>query len=118
MQFLSKADEFGNETLNATCGILFFAVPHRGMDVTDMMAACEYPGTSETRLVEVSIKSNWRRELDSFVDRIRAFNIASFYEMELTARLKQVRNTSIISEPLYFVNCYSNLTGRLHGMDL
>ena len=73
------------------------------MDVDDMMAAREYPGTSETRLEEIGSRHTWRQELDNFVDRIHAFTIASFYETALTARLKRVRGISIISYSCYLL---------------
>ncbi|OBT38534.1 hypothetical protein VE00_11057 [Pseudogymnoascus sp. WSF 3629] len=74
--------------LKATCGILFFAVPHRGMDVEDMIAAIKYRNTSEKRLGQISKDgSYWRQELDNFVDIIKNYKVASFYETALTQRL-------------------------------
>jgi protein SERAC1 len=67
---------------------MFFAVPHRGMDVTDMIAAIQHHNSSETRLRQISdAESYWRQELDNFVDIIEDFKVASFYETELTKRL-------------------------------
>ena len=73
--------------MKATCGILFFAVPHRGMDVEDMIAAIQYSNTSERRLRQISEETYWRQELDNFVDIVKGCRVASFYEMELTQRL-------------------------------
>jgi hypothetical protein len=73
------------------------------MDVEDMMAAIEHSNTSENRLRQISEKPFWRQELDRFVDIIKGYKIASFYETELTRRLKQACNFHHFTEPLLTV---------------
>ena len=70
---------------------MFFAVPHRGMDVEDMITAIKHRNTSEKRLSQISKdESYWRHELDNFVNIIKNCKVASFYETALTRRLIRV----------------------------
>lgn len=56
-----------------------------------MIAAIKYRNTSEKRLGQISKDgSYWRQELDNFVDIIKNYKVASFYETALTQRLVMV----------------------------
>lgn len=95
-----KDQQIGGLILKATCGILFFAVPHRGMDVQDMIAAIKY-GQTSNKLRQISDEETyWRQELESFVDIIKDCKVASFYETALTRRLI-VASTSFYTTELY-----------------
>lgn len=116
-QFLVKDHQKDGPTFKATRGILFFAVPHRGMDVEDMIKAIKYGNTSERRLDQISKdQSYWRQELDSFVDVIRDFKVASFYETALTRRLIKVSKFSAC----YRISSYSDRIPMdlLHAMEI
>ncbi|KFY14076.1 hypothetical protein V491_06163 [Pseudogymnoascus sp. VKM F-3775] len=94
-EFLVKDQQTSGSTLKATRGILFFAVPHRGMDVEDMITAIRYKNTSEERLGQISKDGSYsRQELDNFVDIIKNCKVASFYETALTRRLIMQSNGS------------------------
>lgn len=92
LKFIIHDRQVHGPTLEATRGILFFAVPHQGMDVDDMINAIKHRGTSQAILSQISDETHWRQDIASFVNVIEDCKlvVASFYEIELTKRLKMV----------------------------
>ena len=53
-----------------------------------MITAIKHKNTGEKRLAQIDEDgSYWRQELDNFVNILKTFRVASFYELELTKRL-------------------------------
>ncbi|RDW65601.1 hypothetical protein BP5796_10293 [Coleophoma crateriformis] len=86
--------------LLATYGILFFAVPHRNMNLDDVKAV---PGISRERqqlLVQITDPLHWYDQLDNFTTimgdkQVSDCVIASFYETLQTRSLTQASNGQI-----------------------
>ncbi|KAI9896378.1 hypothetical protein N3K66_008550 [Trichothecium roseum] len=104
----------------ATQGILFFAVPHRGMNVSDMLGAVTFSATGQ-RLAQISKDgSEWRARLDRFRETVRPnVQVASFYETALTKRLVQNPDGSFAhaGEPVMVTDMESATLGLPDSME-
>ncbi len=77
----------------ATYGILFFAVPHKGIMIEDMLSMLgqdDHPRAD--LLAQIDHSSNYLiTQLADFKDLIRDRKIVTFYETQQTRKLQKVR---------------------------
>ena len=81
-----------NTTLPLVLGILFFAVPHRGVDIEDLIsiiAADAHPRTTLLQHIQVSSEL-LKVQLQDFINALDTIKIVSFYETEQSRRLIRV----------------------------
>lgn len=80
----------------ATYGVLFFAVPHRGLDVEDMKRVMGNEGHPRTGLIhQISIDSVvLDQQLEDFKNNLDDRKVISFYETEQSRRLERVSASS------------------------
>ena len=77
----------------ATYGIIFFAVPQRGLDIEDMkqiMGQDEHPRTGLLYQIKTDSKE-LHHQLGDFKDILYDRKVVSFYETEQSRRLQRVR---------------------------
>ena len=99
IQSLVKAAEMPDDPLlRATCLILFFGVPHKGLDVADIrnMIPADHP--RQALLSQINLNSPQLANLLSwFKITIGERKVISFYERKQTRELKEVCSPSILS---------------------
>lgn len=88
----------------STRGILFFGVPHRGMDVSHLLRMAEgQPNLS--LLVSLSKEHQFLRNLDNAfqsIPHLKDSKIVSFYETNLSNTVKKVR-CFVPNKPITFL---------------
>ena len=89
----------------ATYGMLFFAVPHKGIMVDDMLRMLGRDNHPRADLLaQINRSSEYLiTQLADFKDLIRDRKIVTFFETQQTRRLEQVRNSMIIFEDLIYL---------------
>jgi hypothetical protein len=92
-----KHDPFALCVFDKTHAVMFFATPHRGMlmdDILDMIG----PASREKDQLIRSINQNsgdLARELTKFVNSEKLPKLVSFYEQQKTRRLEKVRDKPV-----------------------
>ena len=89
----------------ATYGILFFAVPHKGIMIDDMLRMLGQDNHPRADLLaQINRSSDYLiSQLADFKDLIRDRKIVTFFETQQTRKLEQVRNSMLILEGLIYL---------------
>lgn len=79
-----------------TKAIMFFAVPHKGMDIEDMVSSLGATSESPTAIHEIN---DWKNLTKQFINNTGHIQFSSIYETQPTRRL--VKTVTILSPILF-----------------